>query len=162
MTTFLSEKGILEGKAKTYLDAAQKYNISEVYLAAHSSLETGNGTSVLATGIVIDGVTVYNMYGIGAFDSDPIGRGSQYAYSMGWTTPEKAIEGGAQWISEQYISNASYKQNTLYKMRWNPADPGVHQYATDIGWVAKQTNSIKKMYDDFPNASLKFDIPKYQ
>lgn len=162
MAKFLAKKGILAGKANIYLEAARKYNVSEVYLAAHSALETGNGTSTLAKGVVVNGVTVYNMYGIGAYDSDPIGAGAQYAYKMGWTTPEKAIEGGAKWISEQYINNASYKQNTLYKMRWNPASPGNHQYATDVGWAVKQTESIKRMYDNFENASLKFDMPKYK
>lgn len=161
MAKYLSGKGILSGKADTYLEAAKKYNVSEVYLAAHSALETGNGTSVLAKGVVVNGVTVYNMYGIGAYDSDPIGGGAQYAYKMGWTTPEKAIEGGAKWISEQYINNPSYEQNTLYKMRWNPASPGQHQYATDVGWAVKQTSVIKKMYDSFPSASLRFDTPTY-
>lgn len=161
MAKFLEGKGILEGKAKVFLEAAQKYNVSEVYLAAHSALETGNGKSVLANGVEVNGVTVYNMFGIGAYDSDPIGAGAQFAYKMGWTTPEKAIEGGAKWISEQYINNPSYRQNTLYKMRWNPESPGTHQYATDIAWAVKQTSNIKKMYDNFQNASLKFDIPAY-
>ncbi len=161
MTNFLKGKGILSDNAKVYLEAASEYNISEVYLAAHSALETGNGTSALANGIVVNKATVYNMYGIGANDSDPIGGGSQFAYRMGWTTPQKAIKGGAKWISQQYINNASYKQNTLYKMRWNPASQGEHQYATDIGWAVKQTSSIKRMYDSFNNASLKFDIPVY-
>lgn len=81
---------------------------------------------------------------------------------MGWTTPEKAIEGGAKWISEQYINNPNYQQNTLYEMRWNPASPGKHEYATDIGWAVKQTTSIMKMYSNFPGATLKFDIPSYK
>ena len=162
MAKYLTGKGILEGQEEVYLAAAQKYNVSEVYLAAHSALETGNGKSKLATGVEVNGVTVYNMYGIGAFDRDPVGGGSQYAYKMGWDTPEKAIEGGAKWISEQYINNPSYQQNTLYKMRWNPASPGEHQYATDIGWAVKQTTSIKKMYDDFPDALLQFEIPIYK
>src|SRR5690606_41727161 len=38
-----------------------------------------------------------------------------------WTTPEKAIEGGAKWIAENYIRSATHQQDTLYKMRWNPA-----------------------------------------
>lgn len=162
MNDFLSNKGILAGKAKSYLTAASKYKISEVYLTAHSALETGNGTSILANGVIVNGVKVYNMYGICAYDSDPIGYGSKYAYDMGWTTPEKAIEGGAKWISERYINNVSYKQNTLYKMRWNPESPGVHQYATDIGWAVKQTYSIKNMYDSFSKATLRFDIPVYK
>ncbi|HEX3077615.1 MAG TPA: peptidoglycan-binding protein [Lachnospiraceae bacterium] len=162
MAKYLSKKGILAGKEKTYLAAAKKYSVSEVYLAAHSSLETGNGTSELAKGVVVKGVKVYNMYGIHAFDKSPVKSGSEYAYEMNWTTPEKAIYGGAKWISEKYINNNQYRQNTLYKMRWNPASPGAHQYATDIKWAVNQTSSIKKMYDSFPNAVLKFDIPHYK
>ena len=81
---------------------------------------------------------------------------------MGWTTPNKAIDGGAKWISENFINNGSYHQNTLYKMKWNPSDPGVHQYATAINWAVAQTSEIKGMYDNFPNAVLTFDIPVYK
>lgn len=162
MKSFLSDKGILAGKEKAFLEAAKTYNVSEVYLAAHSCLETRSGTSELATGVVVNGVKVYNMYGINAVDASPVTSGAQYAYKMGWTTPEKAIIGGAKWISEQYINNSNYRQNTLYKMRWNPASPGNHQYATDIGWAVKQTDRIYSMYKNFKNATLKFDIPKYK
>ena len=161
MTEFLNGKGILNGEADTFLQAANKYGVSEVYLAAHAALETGNGTSELAKGYVINGVKVYNMYGIGAYDDDPIGSGAKFALKMGWTTPEKAIDGGSKYIAEQYINNNQKKQNTLYKMRWNPASPGVNQYATDIRWAINQTYSIKKMYDNFPNAILNFDIPVF-
>ena len=162
MTKFLSNKGVLSGHAKTYLDAAKKYKVSEVYLASHSALETGNGTSELAKGVKVKGVVVYNMYGINATDKDPVGEGSKYAYKMKWTSIDKAIDGGAEWISKNYINSSSQSQNTLYKMRWNPASPGEHQYATDIAWAVNQTSSLKKMYDSFPSASLKFDIPVYK
>ncbi|MTI47349.1 MAG: hypothetical protein FH761_05890 [Firmicutes bacterium] len=107
-------------------------------------------------------IHVYNMFGIHAFDRDPIGEGSKYAYKMGWTTPENAIKGGAKWISEKYINNSSHRQNNLYKMRWNPSSPGKHQYATDVRWAINQVRSIKNMYDKFPNANLKFEIPIYK
>ncbi|EYE87207.1 hypothetical protein Q428_14585 [Fervidicella metallireducens AeB] len=162
LNNFLKGKGVLEAKGDIYLRASKKYKISEVYLAAHSALETGNGTSKLAIGVLIKGIKVYNMYGINALDRDPITYGSEFAYRMGWTTPEKAIEEGAKWISKQYINNPLYKQNTLYKMRWNPQAPGTHQYASDISWAINQTKSIKKMYDNFRNAALKFDIPRYK
>ena len=68
MKSFLQGKGILEGKENVYLNAAATYHISEVYLVAHSALETGNGTSPLAMGYSINGTTVYNMYGINAKD----------------------------------------------------------------------------------------------
>lgn len=162
MADFLEGKGILSGKENVFLSAAKKYSVSEVYLAAHSALETGNGTSELANGVVVNGRKVYNMYGIGAVDGTAIDSGAQYAYKMGWDTPEKAIEGGAKWISENYVNDEIYQQNTLYEMRWNPNLPGTHQYATDIAWAIKQAPNIKKMYDNFPNAKLTFDIPVYQ
>jgi len=53
-------------------------------------------------------------------------------------------------------------QNTLYKMRWNPNNPGVHQYATDIGWAAKQVGRIRSLYDLIDTYTLSFDIPRYK
>lgn len=159
---FLKDKGVLAGMEKVYLEAAKKYNISEVYLVAHSALETGNGTSELAVGYEVEGVIVYNMYGIGAIDGDAVVSGAQYAYDRGWDTPEKAIAGGAEWISKNYINSENYHQNTLYEMRWNPDCPGTHQYATDVNWAIAQVSSIKRMYDEFPDARIVFRIPVYK
>lgn len=159
---YLSDKGILKGKEATFLVAAKTYNVNEIYLMAHACLETGNGTSKLAQGVNYNGTIVYNMFGINAVDSDPIGQGAAYAYKMGWTTPEKAILGGAQFISTQYINNYPYNQDTLYEMRWNPASPGNHQYATDIAWATKQAEKMENIYSTFKSATLTFDIPVYR
>ena len=161
MKAFLEGKGILAGKENVFKEAGNTYGVSEVYLVAHACLETGNGTSQLANGVVLNGVRVYNIFGINAVDSDPINQGAKKAYEMGWTTPELAIRGGAEWISKLYLNNSSYKQNTLYKMRWNPMLPGSHQYATDVKWAVSQSNAIKKMFDQFPKAILKFDVTSY-
>jgi mannosyl-glycoprotein endo-beta-N-acetylglucosaminidase len=162
----------LDGKGDAFLQAGRDNNINEVYLLAHALLETGNGKSTLANGVWVSSVDgkavtpkkVYNMYGIGAKDGDALRLGSEYAYKQGWDTPEKAIIGGAKWIADQYINNITYKQNTLYKMRWNPAVPGDHQYATDIGWALKQTSNMDIMLDicQRNNIPLKFDIPSYK
>ena len=104
---------------------------------------------------------VYNMYGIGAGDSNPILKGAEYAYSQGWFTPEEAIIGGAYFVSRNYVNNSNYYQDTLYKMRWNPGAPGKHQYATDIGWASKQTRFIQQFYDRVNMYHLRFDIPLY-
>lgn len=159
--SFLKGKGILSGKAKNFLAAAKNNNINEIYLMAHACLETGNGTSKLATGVCYNGTVVYNMFGIGAYDSDPINSGARYAYNAGWTTPESAIAGGAKFISENYINHATYKQDTLYEMRWNPGSPGSHQYATDVAWATKQAIWIEKIYAKFENPKVTFDIPVY-
>jgi mannosyl-glycoprotein endo-beta-N-acetylglucosaminidase len=157
----LKGKGILDGKGQSFVDAAQKYNINELYLISHSLLETGNGTSSLATGTVYNGRTVYNMYGYGAYDSCPLTCGAKAAYDNGWFTPEAAIVGGAQFISSRYIYNSTFQQDTLYKMRWNPVQPW-HQYATDIGWAYKQVNSIYNLYQLLDNYTLYYDVPNYQ
>src|SRR5699024_585464 len=105
----------------------------------------------------------YNMYGIGAFDEAPEKFGSERAYELGWFTPEAAIIGGAEWISSSYINNKTYQQDTLYKMRWNPVTPGIHQYATDIAWAKKQTSKLNNivLLSHKYNSILMFDIPVF-
>lgn len=160
LNAYLNGKGILSGKADMFIAAARQYNISELYLVAHACLETGYGTSQLATGVNYNGVRVYNMFGIGAFDSDAVGTGSKMAYNMGWTSPEAAILGGAKWISENYI-NAANRQNTLYKMRWNPDNPANHLYAGDIAWAVSQALIMDDMMVEFPEAATVYEIPVY-
>ncbi|WP_141433537.1 SH3 domain-containing protein [Bacillus sp. 03113] len=160
----LTGKGILEGKADPFIAAGNLLGINEMYLISHSLLETGNGSSTLANGVQINGRTVYNMYGIGAYDGDAIATGAQYAYQAGWFTPEAAIIGGASFISKGYIHAG---QDTIYKMRWNPngaitTGKATHQYATDIGWASKQVNQIYNLYSLLNSYDLSLDIPKYK
>ncbi|MBC1282023.1 SH3 domain-containing protein [Listeria welshimeri] len=163
----LAGKGILANKANSFSTAATTYNVNEIYLISHALLETGNGTSQLANGVTVSKVDgkpvtpkkVYNMYGIGAVDSDPLRGGSEYAYKQGWDTPEKAIIGGANFVAQNYISKG---QDTLYKMRYNPANPGVHLYATDIGWAIKQTTGMQNLYKQLSSYTQEFDVPKYK
>lgn len=161
LNEYLADKGILKGKGAVFIEAARKYNVSEVYLAAHACLESGNGTSQLANGVEVNGTTVYNVFGINAYDSNAVASGSNRAYEQGWTSVDKAIMGGAQWISERYINNMGNRQNTLYKMRWNPDMPGEHQYATDISWAVKQAVSIEKIFSAFTDKTLSFEVPVY-
>ena len=161
LNNYLADKGVMKGMGAAFIEAAKEYNVSEVYLVAHACLESGNGTSQLATGVEVNGTTVYNLFGIGAYDANPVGNGSQRAYSQGWTSVEAAIKGGAKWISENYVNSPDGRQNTLYKMLWNPENPGTHQYATDIGWAVKQAVSIEKIFSSFTDATLSFDVPAY-
>lgn len=179
----LSGKGILQGKGQSFINGGKAHHVNEAYLVAHALLETGNGSSDLATGIEVgkdangnlvlvtssnrsrltDIKTTYNMFGIGAVDSDPRRQGAFRAYKEGWFTPEAAIEGGAKFVGEDYIHNR-FKQNTLYKMRWNPDMANGNawkQYATDIGWAQKQISRIKAIYNDIDNPVLHFDIARY-
>jgi beta-N-acetylglucosaminidase len=174
LDVILFGRGMLAGQGKLILDACKEYDVNPAYTVAHAILETGNGSSLLSSGILvgdINGVPVqskltYNMFGIGARDLNANKLGSERAYTEGWFTPEAAIVGGIKFISTTYINNSIHKQNTLYEMRWNPSAPLIqtnrHQYATDIVWAYKQSYRIKEIINRCTNANLVFEIPKYK
>ncbi|MCB9495769.1 MAG: glucosaminidase domain-containing protein [Fibrobacteria bacterium] len=159
LAAYLADKGILAGHAADFLEASREAGVSEIYAAVHACLETGNGTSALAKGVSVNGVTVHNMFGIGALDGKAEATGSKKAFDLGWTSPSLAIRGGIAWIADHYIKQG---QNTLFKMRWNPAKPGVHQYATAYNWALAQTAKMKRIGADFPNATKVFEISRYK
>ncbi|SDC35033.1 mannosyl-glycoprotein endo-beta-N-acetylglucosaminidase, partial [Pelagirhabdus alkalitolerans] len=181
LDNILDGRGALDGMGQAFIDGANQHNVNEAYLISHAILESGHGNSQLSRGIEVGTnssgnpvlVTssnrsslsnikeVHNMFGIGANDGVAHEAGAIRAYREGWDTREKAIIGGAKFIGERYIHN-QYQQNTLYKMRWNPANPGYPQYATDMGWAAKQVSNIKSIYDDLVNPVMIFDIPVYR
>ncbi|WP_033827541.1 glucosaminidase domain-containing protein [Bacillus andreraoultii] len=170
LNNVLQGMGILSGQGQAFIDAGKLYGMNELYLISHALLETGKGTSPLATGIKYEGKTVYNMYGIGAFDNDPDHLGAKTAYSYGWDSPYKAIVGGARFIANGYIDGNNKQQmiqNTIYKMRWNPEGmarygSATHQYATDIGWAYKQINTIYDLYKLVNIKPSRLDIPIYK
>ncbi|MFC7363953.1 MULTISPECIES: PA14 domain-containing protein [Bhargavaea] len=182
LNQFLESKGTLTNQGDAFAEAGKKYSVNEIYLLSHSLLETNHGRSDLAQGVEVgidtkseaqlvtdsnrsklkDIKVVYNMYGIEAYDKSPLESGAKKAYREGWTTPSIAIREGAKWIADRYIHHPTYKQDTLYKMRWNPENPGLHQYATDIGWAAKQIRSYQGYYDKLDKPDFVYDIPVYK
>lgn len=172
LNKFLLGKGILEGKGQAFLDAAKDNNINVYYLVSHAMLETGYGISQLANGGAVDingnyihEVPVYNFFGIGAIDQDSVLNGTETAYKNEWFTPEAAISGGAKWISSNYINGIEAGQDTLYNMRWNPEEPGQHQYATDVSWAFKQISDIIKGIQNMASdnsLNLEFEIPRFK
>ncbi|UXV43133.1 glucosaminidase domain-containing protein [Staphylococcus simulans] len=164
----LEGKGILEGKGAAFTQAAKTYDINEIYLISHALLETGNGTSALANGGYVNSANkvvtnepkkYYNMFGIGAIDTDAVRGGFKTAAHYGWDTVEKAIIGGAKFITSDYLDRG---QNTLYRMRWNPSEPATHQYATDINWASHNATRMKQMYDKIGETGKYFDTDIYR
>ena len=153
----VSSSNVFYNKGQQFIDAAKKYDIDVVYFVAHCMWETGYGSSTLAKGQTLtsykgqalsEPVTVYNFFGIGAYDGTANLSGAETAYKYGWTSIDATIEGSAKWIAANYIKHSSYKQNTVYKMKWNY---GSHQYATDINWcngIASVMNSLIGYYDN--------------
>ena len=142
----LIDNPILLKHSDDFIQAAKNKHVNEVYLISHALLETGSAKSELASGVEIDGKKYYNFFGVGALDEDPIKTGSEYAKKHGCDTPEKAISGGANFIHDHFLSNKD--QNTLYSMRWNPKNPGEHQYATDIKWAESNASLMANFYND--------------
>ncbi|MCD8908604.1 N-acetylglucosaminidase [Staphylococcus gallinarum] len=143
-----------------FINAAKEKHVNEVYLISHALLETGSAKSELASGVEIDGKKYYNFFGVGALDEDPIKTGSEYAKKHGWDTPEKAINGGADFIHSHFLSNKD--QNTLYSMRWNPKNPGEHQYATDIKWAESNASIMANFYKDMKTEGKYFKYFVYK
>ncbi|MDR1183811.1 MAG: RICIN domain-containing protein [Coriobacteriales bacterium] len=154
--------GIFHGRGQSFVDAAKKYGINEVYFLAHANLESNWGTSNFAKGSYYDGHklsdgktypagTYYNFWGIGAYDSNP-NYAIDYAVMHGWSSPEKAIDGSAQWIAENYIYG-TYPQPTVYAMRWDYVRTntlggrGWHQYATSLTWANSIPRIMNECYD---------------
>lgn len=161
LNRYLEGKGVLEGHAQDFIDAANRYNLSELYLVTHAILETGSGSSALARGVEVEGTTVYNVFGIGAYDNSAVYSGSRKAYKEGWTSVSAAIVGGAEFISDMYVNAPSCRQNTLYKMLFNPGNPGQHQYATDCEWAVSQATILDRLFRMFPTAVKSYEIPVY-
>ena len=108
-------------------------------------------------------VTAYNLFGIKAYDSAANLCAFTYAYYNGWTTIPAAIEGGAKYISENYIHNATYQQNTFFKFRFHPNTTYIwHQYASDPGYAEKIGVYLKKYkYLYSATATFQYDYPEF-
>ena len=175
------EWSVLYGKGKVMLAAAKKYRIDPMYFVSQTFLESAHGTSKLARGNTISRaalssnarsngkfitkkikkkVKVYNLYGINAYDSDPVTGATSYAYRKGWTTVDKAIYGAAQFRSSSYF-RAVPSQNTIFKFRYNPSNVN-HQYATDPWYsekIAQRMMLFSRCYST--KARYTYDYPKY-
>lgn len=154
LNKILKGKGTLDGQGKAFAEACKKNNINEIYLIAHAFLESGYGTSNFASGRY----GAYNYFGIGAFDNDP-DYAMTFAKNKGWTSPAKAIMGGASFVRKDYINKG---QNTLYRIRWNPKNPATHQYATAIEWCQHQASTIAKLYKQIGLKGIYFTRDKYK
>ena len=73
-----------------------------IYLISHALVETGNGQSDLSNGIKEGDHHYYNFW-YWCFDEDAVKTGKSFAKQKKWTTPEKAIMGGAWFVRFHYF-----------------------------------------------------------
>ena len=170
-----------------FVNAGRDFNVSPVHLAARVVQEGGaNSNYVAITGTSTQTYRghslkgYYNYYNIGAYEdaytNSSVTRGLAYAAglvggdgtSLGrpWTTREKAIRGGAEFISNGYINSGQY---TLYFEKFNTSPTSsyskyTHQYMTN---VQAPTSEGQNIYTSLASNNLLdnayvFAIPIYQ
>ena len=154
LNKILKGKGTLSGQGKAFADGCKKYNVNEIYLIAHAFLESGYGRSNFASGRY----GIYNYFGIAAYDNNP-NASIAYAKRQGWTSPRNGIIGGAKFVRKQFFNQG---KNTLYRMRWNPKNPGYMQYATAIEWCNFQATTINSLYKKVGLKGMYYIRDKYR
>lgn len=102
---------------------------------------------------------------------EPAQRGLRWAsdgstYSRPWNTPQKSIDGGAQFIAESYISKGQYT-GYLQKFNVNPKSTHKvydHQYMSDLSAAATPGYSSYQSYksNGWLDLEFVFSIPVYK
>ena len=155
----------LQNYSSTLVNASQNYNVSAFHLASRMLMEQGtSGWSI--NGYSYKGRMVYNYANIGATGNtieDIMTSGAKYAYENKWFSPEFCINGTAQWIYNNYLSNG---QNTKYFEKYNVVKPPfyTHQYMQNIRAANDEGYNTAKSLEKngLLNSSYEFLIPVYE
>ncbi len=155
--------------AAIILRAGQTAGISPYFLAAKIIQEMGyQGESTLAHGTLAGHEGYYNFYNIGATPNPAVPDGARIngarfarygrnpsemeitadeeAWLLPWTTPERAIIGGAIWIAQLYVRPG---QDTLYLQKFDLIEDGglfTRQYAQNIQMAWSEGRNTRRAY----------------
>ena len=181
----LKRNDALYAQAKTFVKAGKKYDVSPLYLAAKSFSELGASTFMMdGHEFEYKGIKYkdcYNAYNIGATDStgavggliyanggeasEDYAAGSGKSYGRKWSTPAKAIRGGARYLCSSFIKN---NQATAYTEHFNVMNGlskvGTHIYMSALNGGISMAGQISDKYDDYGiyEKPLEFYIPVYK
>jgi len=140
--SYLDSQGNTVDTDETYAEviyrAGYTYDINPCYLASKILNEVGSDGSYSVWGNHSTYPGIYNFYNIGATDGvNAITRGLAWAnggadgklrtYSRPWTTPEKSIMGGAEFLASSYIAVGQF---TGYLQRFNVNPDSLHKVNT--------------------------------
>ena len=154
--------------AEVIMEAAEKTGVSPYHIASRIRQEQGTGSSAspTATGTVSGYKGYYNFFNINANGDDEITRALEYAKSKGWTDPEKAIVGGAEFLAGEYLD---FGQNTLYLQKFDVDDSDgdlySHQYMENIEAPSSECSTTFEAYkevDEDLDIPFNFIIPVYE
>ena len=162
-------KTINKSYAKVIMEAAEAAGISPYHLASRIVQEQGSTGSSTTSGIYSGYKGYYNFLNVNATgnsSSTIIKNALAYAKKKGWSTPEKAIKGGAEFLADGYISSG---QNTLYLQKFDVDDSDgslySHQYMQNVSAAKTESSSILKTYKEIDsnlNMTFNFLIPVFE
>lgn len=171
-----SKKSINKTYTQVIMEAGKKYNVSPYHLASRIRQEQGPGNaSETATGTGNGSYNkgyrgYYNYYNIGATGESTLAiitNALEKAKKEGWTDPEKAIIGGAEFVKNEYIG---YGQNTLYLQKFDvdnsDGDLYWHQYMTNVSASKSEGQETRNAYSKMgklnKNSHFIFLIPVFE
>ena len=177
--TYIDTNGATQIINKSYAqiiyDAGQANNISPYHLAARVRQEQGgingliSGSYTYTDGTVYTGY--YNYFNIGATTSsggepEIIKNGLERAKREGWTSPELAIIGGAEFLKGGYIGNY---QDTLYLQKYHVDSASKyslygHQYQQNVSAPYTEGSEVYDAYEELGilESNFNFVIPVYE
>lgn len=167
--TFLEQSENGKTQAQMYMEAGQESDVSPIYLVSRTLQEVGtDGKNGQVSGTYKGYEGYYNYFSIGAYASTTGGQvanGLKYAKKQGWNTREKAIKGGAAFISQGYISKGQY---TPYLTKFN-VNPNckysvyTHQYMSAVNDPAQTSRTVYNGYKSIMDKiAVNFVIPVYK
>ncbi len=170
--SYIDTSGAIQTIEKSYAqiiyEAGKNNNVSPYHLAARIRQEQGNGTSSLISGNVAGFTGYYNYFNIGASGNttaEIITNGLTRAINSGWSTPELAINGGAEFLKGGYIGNY---QDTLYLQKYHVDSSSKyslfgHQYQQNVSAPYTESLDVYDAYEELGiiDSNFNFIIPIY-
>lgn len=160
LNKFLEDKGILNGRAMSLLEAAKENGINELYLLSVILVRAKEFSEILDPMKTENG-EVFNVLGIGKEMSVESYR--QYATEAGWTTVDRAITEGARIYKD---SLAPYELNSFYTKMLSLENVSKEKKAkivpgARIKWINNIVHQLYKIHDQLDHYTLHLNAPKF-
>ena len=159
----------LAGYEQAIINTANSNNVNACYIVARLIQEQGKTGTVLTSGKGYNGqyVGYYNAFNRGASGNSTeeiLLNGLATAQKYGWTSLEKSISGGIDFIANQYIHKG---QNNLYLQKFDvEATNGLYsnQYMQNLMAAENEGLTLKNTYKNTNSMSSAhtFIIPVYE
>lgn len=160
----------LQGHTAGIVNVAQTQQINPYYIVARLIQEQGTSGTALTNGQGYNGqyIGYYNPFNIGASgtgNAEIMLNGLSYAKTQEWTSFDKAISEGINFLSKEYIKKG---QDTLYLQKFDVENnhEGLywHQYMQNILAAQTEGTSLRKTYEKMNsvNSTHTFIIPVYK